>query len=67
MRHRPPITIKQVARRLGDLIAPRDHAGKGNWNDDADIPLWARPASLALAAFFFFFPQILVWLLRAVV
>ncbi|OXC89533.1 hypothetical protein BMR85_018130 [Achromobacter sp. KAs 3-5] len=67
MCHRPPITIKQVARRLGDLIAPRDHAGKGNWNDDADIPLWAWPASLALAAFFFFFPQIMGWLLRAIV
>ncbi len=67
VRHRPPITIKQAARKLGAVIAPRDHAGKGNWNDDADIPLWAWPASLALAAFFFFFPQILGWLLRAVV
>lgn len=57
--HRFPITIKQAARKLGDLIAPRDHAGKGNWGDDADIPLWAWPASLALAAFFLFGPHVL--------
>lgn len=63
VRHRHPITIKQAARYLGDLIAPRDHAGKGNWSDDADIPLWAWPASLALAAFFLFGPEILGWLL----
>lgn len=66
VRDRHPITIKRAARKLGALIAPRDHAGKGNWSDDADIPLWAWPASLALAAFFFFFPKILGWLLRAV-
>jgi len=64
VRHRPPITTKRVARRLGDLIAPRDHAGKGNWSDDADIPLWAWPASLALAAFFLFGPSVLGWILR---
>lgn len=65
VRRRLPITIKQAARKLGDLIAPRDHAGKGNWSDDADIPLWAWPASLALAAFFLFGPTVLGWLLRA--
>ncbi|CAB3922221.1 hypothetical protein [Achromobacter mucicolens] len=64
VRHRQPITIKQAARKLGSLIAPRDHAGKGNWSKDADIPLWAWPASFALAAFFLFGPQILGWLLR---
>ncbi|WP_191578604.1 hypothetical protein [Achromobacter insolitus] len=65
VRHRHPITIKHAVRKLGALIAPRDHAGKGNWNDDADIPLWAWPASLALAAFFLFGPTILGWLLRS--
>lgn len=64
--HHHPITIKRAARKLGALIAPRDHAGKGNWSDDAAIPLWAWPASLALAAFFLFGPQALAWLLRAV-
>lgn len=67
VRHRPPITIKRIARKLGDLIAPRDHAGKGNWSKDAHIPLWAWPASVALAAFFFFGPQVLGWMLRAIV
>ncbi|CAB3849976.1 hypothetical protein [Achromobacter animicus] len=67
VRHRHPITIKQAARKLGPMIAPRDHAGKGNWSKDADIPLWAWPASLALAGFFLFGPQILGLLLRAVV
>ncbi|CAO3903728.1 hypothetical protein [Achromobacter mucicolens] len=63
VRHRPPITIKRAARKLGALIAPRDHAGKGHWSDDAEIPLWAWPASLALAAFFLYGPQFLGWLL----
>ncbi len=62
VRHRPSSTIKQTARKLSAVIAPRDHAGKGNWNKDADIPLWAWPASLALAAFFLFGPQFLGWL-----
>lgn len=39
VRHPQPVSIKQAARKLGALIAPRDHAGKGNWSDDADIPL----------------------------
>lgn len=65
-RIRPLSIIAKAARKLGDLIAPRDHAGKGNWSDDADIPLWAWPASVALAAFFFFGPQALGWMLRAV-
>jgi len=65
VRHRHPITIRQASRKLGALIAPRDHAGKGNWSEDADIPLWAWPASLALAAFFFFGPTVLGWLLRS--
>lgn len=66
VRHRLPITIKQAARKLGALIAPHDHAGKGNWSDDAGVQLWAWPASVALAAFFFFGPHVLGWMLRAV-
>jgi len=66
VRPRLRITFKQAVRKLGSLLAPRDHAGKGNWSDDADIPLWAWPASLALAAFFLFGPSVLGWLLRAV-
>ncbi|MNL07258.1 hypothetical protein D3C87_1279300 [compost metagenome] len=64
VRHRHPITIRQAARKLGNLIAPRDHAGKGNWNKDADIPLWAWPASVGLAGFFLIGPRILGWLLH---
>lgn len=67
VRHRPPITITQIARKLGDLIAPRDHAGKGNWSKDADIPLWAWPASLALALFLLFGHRAIGWMLRLVV
>ncbi|MPS76548.1 MAG: hypothetical protein E2591_00565 [Achromobacter sp.] len=56
-------TVADLSSKVGDLIAPRDHAGKGNWNEDADIPWWAWPASLVLAAFFLFGPQTLSWLL----
>lgn len=63
--HPPPLhIIAQAARKLGDLIAPRDHAGKGNWNEDADIPLWAWSAAVALAGIFLFGAEILGWLLR---
>ena len=65
-RRRKLPTIAQVGCKVGDLIAPRDHAGKGNWSKDAEIPLWAWPASLVLAAFFFFGPHFLGWLLRFV-
>jgi hypothetical protein len=65
-RHRQPLSIKQAARKLGNLIAPRDHVGKGNWSKAADIPMWAWPASLALTAFFLFGPQFLGWLLRSI-
>nr|WP_313657408.1 hypothetical protein [Achromobacter ruhlandii] len=63
-RIRPLRIAAKAARKLGDLIAPRDHAGKGNWSKDADIPWWAWPASLALAAFFLFGPEALGCLLR---
>ncbi|MFY2060281.1 hypothetical protein ACOTCB_23810 [Achromobacter xylosoxidans] len=65
-RIRPLHVVAKAARKLGDLIAPRDHAGKGNWSQDADIPWWAWPAAVALAAFFLFGPQVLGWLLRLV-
>ncbi|WP_238909163.1 hypothetical protein [Achromobacter ruhlandii] len=66
-RIRPLRIAAKVARKLGDFIAPRDHAGKGNWSKDADIPLWAWPAAAALAAFFFLGPQVLGWILRTVI
>ena len=51
-------------RKLCDLIAPRDHAGKGNWGNDADIPrVWAWSAGIAFAAFFLFGQRVLSWLL----
>lgn len=65
-RVRPLRIAAKAAHQLGDLIAPRDHAGKGNWGKDADIPWWAWPAAAGLAAFFFFGPKVLGWLLRFV-
>ncbi|MCD0495939.1 hypothetical protein LP085_03655 [Achromobacter sp. MY14] len=57
-------SIAQVARKAADLIAPRDHAGKGNWSKDANIPrVWAWSAGIAFAAFFLFGRQVLSWLL----
>lgn len=63
---RPLRIVAKAARKVGDFIAPRDHAGKGNWSRDADIPWWAWPAAVALAAFFLFGPQVLGWILRSV-
>ncbi|KAK50479.1 hypothetical protein [Bordetella bronchiseptica] len=57
---------QSTASKLADLIAPRDLAGKGNWSNDADIPWWAWPASLALAAVFLFGPEMLGWMLRSI-
>lgn len=63
-RRRKPPSIAQVARKTVDLIAPRDHAGKGNWSHDADIPrVWAWAAGTAFAAFLLFGRQVLGWLL----
>jgi len=57
-------SIAQVARKAGGLIAPRDHAGKGNWSKHADIPrVWAWSAGIAFAAFFIFGRQVIGWLL----
>ncbi|MDF3851388.1 hypothetical protein [Achromobacter denitrificans] len=66
-RIRPLAVIAGASRKLGALIAPRDHAGKGNWSHDADIPWYAWPGALAFAAFFLFGPQILGWLVRLIV
>ncbi|WP_241047390.1 hypothetical protein [Achromobacter xylosoxidans] len=61
-RIRPRRTVAKAARNLGGLISPRDHAGKGNWSKDADIPFWAWPGGLALAAFLLCGQQVLRWL-----
>lgn len=64
-RIRPLRLFASAARRLGGLIAPRDHAGKGNWSKDVDIPpLVAWSAGIGFAAFFLFGRSILGWLLR---
>jgi hypothetical protein len=63
-RRRKLPSIAHLARKLGDFIAPRNHAGEGNWSKDADIPLLAWPASVALAVFFLAGPQILGWISR---
>lgn len=63
-RRRKLPSFAHLARKLGDFIAPRDHAGKGNWSKDADIPLLAWPASVALAVFVLAGPQILGWISR---
>lgn len=63
--HRKLPSMGNLAHTLTDFIAPRDHAGKGNWSKEADIPLWAWPAAIALSAFFLFGPQALAWLLQA--
>jgi hypothetical protein len=57
-------SIPRVTRQIGDFIAPRDHAGQGNWNSDADIPrVWAWASGIGFAAFFLFGRPILAWLL----
>lgn len=62
-RIRPLRIIAKAARKLGALIAPRDHAGKGNWSKDADVPLWAWPAGVAFSLFVTCGWDILAWLL----
>ncbi len=66
VRIRPLQAIAKAGRKLSNLIAPRDHAGRGNWSKDADIPWWAWPGALVFAAFLLFGPQVLGWLLRFV-
>lgn len=53
----PAITV----RRLADLVAPHDHAGKGAWDCNASIP----PIAWVYAAIFAFgFLVVLPWLGR---
>ena len=64
-RRRKVPSIAQAAGKLTNIIAPRDHAGRGNWSEDADIPAsWAWVAGIGFAAFVLFGRQILGWLLR---
>lgn len=64
VRIRPLRAIAKAGRKLGNLIAPRDHAGRGNWSNDADIPpIWGWSAGIALASFVLFGRQVLGWLL----
>ncbi|MFY3603300.1 hypothetical protein ACOTHZ_11280 [Achromobacter xylosoxidans] len=66
-RSRPLRIAAKAARKLGDLIAPRDHAGKGNWSKDADIPSWVGwPAGIALSVFVLFGRQILGWAIQLI-
>lgn len=63
-RRRKLPSIANLARKVGDFIAPRDHAGKGNWSKDADIPpFWAWSAGIAFASFLLFGRQVIAWLL----
>ena len=65
-RIRPLRIIAKAASQLGNLIAPRDHAGKGNWSNDTDIPWQAWPPGIALAVFVIWGWDFLDWLLRFV-
>ncbi|MFY1914817.1 hypothetical protein ACOTB6_24900 [Achromobacter xylosoxidans] len=60
----PRRIVARAARKLGDLIAPHAHAGKGNWNNDTDIPVWAWPAGIAFALFLSCGREFFAWLLR---
>ncbi|MCS3504979.1 hypothetical protein [Achromobacter sp. JUb104] len=63
-RRRKLPSITQAVCKLTNLIAPRDHAGRGNWNKDADIPaVWAWAAGVGFAGFVLFGRPILGWLL----
>ena len=60
-----PIVVAKVTtpaittRRLADMVAPRDHAGKGCWDSNASIP----PIAWVYAALFAFaFLVVLPWL-----
>lgn len=58
-RIRPLRIVDKAARKLGDLIAPRDHAGKGNWSKETDIP---PIAWLGAVIFAFVFLVVFPWL-----
>lgn len=46
-RIRPLSIVTKTTRKLGGLIAPCDHAGKGNWTKDTAIPWQAWPLGIA--------------------
>lgn len=64
---RRPVVVAKVAtpaitaRHLADLVAPRDHAGKGGWDNNASIP---RIAWVYAVLFAFVFLVVLPWLGR---
>ncbi len=58
-RIRPLRIIDKAAGKLGDLIAPRNHAGNGNWSKETDIP---PIAWLGAVIFAFVFLVVLPWL-----
>lgn len=55
------ITPSVSVRKLADHLAPRDHAGKGAWDSNADIPPIAWIGALV---FTFVFLVVLPWLGR---
>lgn len=63
---RPAVVAKVTTpaintRRLANMVAPRDHAGKGCWDNNASIP----PIAWVYAALFAFaFLVVLPWLGR---
>lgn len=48
-----------TALHLADLVAPRDHAGKGGWDNNAAIPIFAWVYAVLFA---FVFLVVLPWL-----
>ncbi len=55
----PSITV----RKLADHLAPREHAGKGGWDNNADIPPIAWLGAVIFAfVFLVVLPRIGVWM-----
>ncbi len=54
------IAPSAVVNKLVDSLCPRDHAGKGNWDSNADIPLAAWLGAVVFVAGWVFF----LWLGR---
>lgn len=65
-RVRPRRAIAKMVGKMGALIAPNDHAGRGNWSKEAAVPLWAWPAGIAFVLFMTCGWDVLAWLLRFV-
>ncbi|MEN5162610.1 hypothetical protein [Achromobacter kerstersii] len=56
---KPKMRVSAVVNKLPEYIAPIEHAGTGNWDDDTGIP---PIAWLGAAAFAFVFLVVLPWL-----